>query len=58
MIVKELERSPSVDTPFSALAFKIMTDPFVGRLTFLEFTQVQYQQVISFIILHLEKKNV
>ena len=31
---KELERSPSVDTPFSALAFKIMTDPFVGRLTF------------------------
>tara|TARA_B100000676_G_scaffold8149_1_gene7383 strand:+ start:8122 stop:10215 length:2094 start_codon:yes stop_codon:yes gene_type:complete len=31
---KELERSPSIDTPFSALAFKIMTDPFVGRLTF------------------------
>jgi len=29
-----LERLPSNDSPFSALAFKIMTDPFVGRLTF------------------------
>ncbi len=27
-------RSPSDDEPFSALAFKIMTDPFVGTLTF------------------------
>ena len=27
-------RPPSEDAPFSALAFKIMTDPFVGRLTF------------------------
>ena len=25
---------PSDDEPFSALAFKVMTDPFVGRLTF------------------------
>ncbi len=28
------ERPNSVDAPFSALAFKIMTDPFVGSLTF------------------------
>jgi elongation factor G len=28
------ERKPSDDEPFSALAFKIMTDPFVGQLTF------------------------
>jgi elongation factor G len=28
------ERAPSDDAPFSALAFKIMTDPFVGQLTF------------------------
>jgi len=28
------ERLPSDDAPFSALAFKIMTDPFVGSLTF------------------------
>ena len=27
-------RKPSDDEPFSALAFKVMTDPFVGRLTF------------------------
>jgi elongation factor G len=31
---KELERKCSDDEPFSALAFKIMTDPFVGSLTF------------------------
>ena len=31
---KELIRKPSDDEPFSALAFKVMTDPFVGRLTF------------------------
>ena len=31
---KELHREPSNEAPFSALAFKIMTDPFVGRLTF------------------------
>ncbi len=30
----EAERHASDDEPFSALAFKIMTDPFVGRLTF------------------------
>ena len=31
---KPLERSSSDAEPFSALAFKIMTDPFVGTLTF------------------------
>lgn len=30
----ELERKSSDDEPFSALAFKVMTDPFVGKLTF------------------------
>ena len=30
----EEERSASDEAPFSALAFKIMTDPFVGTLTF------------------------
>nr|WP_035389108.1 elongation factor G [Ferrimicrobium acidiphilum] len=29
-----LEREPSDEAPFSALAFKIMTDPFVGKLTY------------------------
>ena len=31
----KVERHSSEDEPFSALAFKVMTDPFVGRLTFL-----------------------
>jgi len=31
---EELERHPSPDEPFCALAFKIMTDPYVGKLTF------------------------
>ena len=31
---EEEERKSSDDEPFSALAFKIMTDPYVGRLTF------------------------
>ena len=32
---KEAVRHASDDEPFSALAFKIMTDPFVGRLAFI-----------------------
>jgi elongation factor G len=31
----EVVRKPSYDEPFSALAFKIATDPFVGRLCFI-----------------------
>ncbi|MFC1593598.1 elongation factor G, partial [Candidatus Neomarinimicrobiota bacterium] len=30
-----LKRKPDEKTPFSALVFKIMTDPYVGRLTYL-----------------------
>lgn len=30
-----VKRKPSVDEPFAALAFKIATDPFVGRLCFI-----------------------
>jgi len=29
-----IQRKPNVDEPFAALAFKIATDPFVGRLAF------------------------
>ena len=32
---KEVTREASDTAPFSALAFKIMTDPFVGKLTFI-----------------------
>ncbi len=31
----ELIRKPNIDEPFSALAFKIMTDPYVGKLTYM-----------------------
>ena len=31
---KEISRKQNTDEPFSALAFKIMTDPYVGKLTF------------------------
>jgi len=29
-----ITREPSVEEPFSALAFKVMSDPFVGKLTY------------------------
>ena len=32
---KNIERLPQNDQPFSALAFKIMTDPYVGKLTYM-----------------------
>jgi len=32
---KKLTRKPSPEEPFSALAFKIATDPFVGRLAYM-----------------------
>lgn len=31
----QLQRKPDYDEPFSALAFKIATDPYVGKLTFI-----------------------
>src|SRR6056297_1247154 len=31
---EEVKKAPDVNAPFSALAFKIMTDPYVGKLTF------------------------
>jgi len=31
---EEVERPADVDAPFAALAFKVMTDPFVGKLTY------------------------
>ncbi len=30
----ELSRRPATDEPFAALAFKVMTDPYVGKLTY------------------------
>lgn len=33
-VEEEMERKPGSEEPFSALAFKILTDPYVGQLTF------------------------
>ncbi len=30
----DLSRRPAIDEPFAALAFKVMTDPYVGKLTY------------------------
>ncbi len=32
---KEITRNPDIDEPFAALAFKIATDPYMGRLVFM-----------------------
>ncbi len=41
---KEDERAADDKAPFSALAFKIMTDPFVGQLTFIRVYSGQLKQ--------------
>ncbi|MCY4516958.1 MAG: elongation factor G [Acidimicrobiaceae bacterium] len=41
---EELERKPSDDEPFSALAFKIMTDPHVGKLTYFRVYSGQFER--------------
>ena len=33
-LMKKYERHADDEEPFSALAFKVMTDPYVGKLTF------------------------
>ena len=42
---KEEIRRADVNDPFTALAFKITTDPYVGRLAFMRFIQVLWMQV-------------
>ena len=39
---EEVERHSSDEEPFSALAFKVMTDPFVGNLLSSVYTQVYF----------------
>lgn len=42
-----IELEPSDDSPLSALAFKIMTDPYVGRLTFVRIYSGTLQKGIN-----------
>ena len=44
-----LELPPEHDAPFSALAFKVMTDPYVGRLTFIRIYSGTLQKGASLI---------
>ena len=46
--LKKIEH-PSDNEPFSALAFKIATDPFVGTLTYFRVYSGVLNQVIQFI---------
>jgi elongation factor G len=40
----ELSRRPQLDEPFAALAFKVMSDPFVGKLTYIRVYSGQVKQ--------------
>ena len=40
----ELSRRPALDEPFSALAFKVMSDPYVGKLTYIRVYSGQMKQ--------------
>jgi elongation factor G len=33
--LQEVSRAPALEAPFSALAFKVMSDPYVGKLTYI-----------------------
>ncbi len=68
---EEIERRCSLDQPFSALAFKIATDPFVGRLTYVRIysgkikpgdkiynvTRKREERVGKILLLHANKKE-
>ncbi len=68
---KEEERHPDPKEPFTALAFKIATDPFVGRITFfrvysgkleaghqvLNATTEKKDRVMRLILMHANKQN-
>ena len=47
---EEEKRKPSVEEPFSALAFKIATDPYVGRLCFTRAYSESWIQVLMYLI--------
>lgn len=54
----EEDRKPDEEDKTAALAFKIATDPYVGRLTFSVFIQVKLMQVLMFTILAQGRRSV
>jgi elongation factor G len=54
---ESMTREASEDAPFSALAFKIMTDPYVGKLTYFRVYSGQVEQGASAINSTKDKKE-
>lgn len=54
---EEILLSPSDDAPLSALAFKIMTDPYVGRLTFIRIYSGTLQKGSSVLISNKDSRE-
>ena len=54
---KEVKRMPDPDEPFAGLAFKIATDPFVGRLCFVRAYSGTLPADLTLRILVLDKKE-
>ena len=52
---QEIVRHPNDEEPFSALAFKIMVDPFVGKLAF--FRAKRCGSRLVYVQLHQEKRE-
>lgn len=55
---EEEDRKPSEDAPTAALAFKIATDPFMGRLVFFRVYSGKVTAVLTYIILARVRKSV
>ena len=53
----QITRKPSDDEPFSALAFKIMVDPFVGRLAFCRIYSGKLENGISVLNVSTRKRE-
>ncbi|MCS6962041.1 MAG: elongation factor G [Deltaproteobacteria bacterium] len=52
-----IERKPFVDEPLSALAFKILTDPYVGTLTFVRVYSGKLEQGMTVLIPRYDKRE-
>ncbi|MGE0198343.1 MAG: elongation factor G [Simkaniaceae bacterium] len=54
---KELELAPSDESPLAALAFKVVTDPYVGKLTFVRVYSGVLEKGMSLINTTKDKKE-
>jgi elongation factor G len=54
---RPVERNPEINAPFAALAFKIATDPFVGRLAYLRVYSGQIHSGATVFNMRTERKE-